>query len=90
MGSDSSVIIRKKTELSPVIVHLPSSKSESNRALVINSFAKGKLNNISEARDTQTMLRLLKSDKKELDVLDAGTTMRFLWHFVRSPIKIKF
>ena len=81
MGSDSSVIIRNKTELSPVIVHLPSSKSESNRALIINSFAKGKLNNISEARDTRTMLRLLKSNKKELDVLDAGTTMRFLVAF---------
>ncbi len=78
MKSDTSVKIQKQTVLSPVTIHLPSSKSESNRALIINSFAKGKLNNLSEARDTQTMLRLLKSDKKELDVLDAGTTMRFL------------
>src|SRR5690606_35967480 len=28
--------------------------------------------------DTQTMQRLLQSSEKELDVLDAGTTMRFL------------
>lgn len=89
MGSDSSVIIQKKTELSPVTVQLPSSKSESNRALIINSFANGELINISEARDTQTMLRLLKSDKKELDVLDAGTTMRFLVAFCALTNKNK-
>lgn len=61
-------------------VRLASSKSESNRALIIQALAKEKieLHNLSEARDTQTMMRLLGSDDKELDVLDAGTTMRFL------------
>ena len=56
------------------------SKSESNRALVINALAgnKGNLANLSEARDTQTMQRLLASDNPVWDVLDAGTTMRFL------------
>ena len=79
MGTSTSVKIQKKTDIDEsVTIHLPSSKSESNRALIINSFAGGKLNNLSEARDTQTMLRLLKSDEKELNVLDAGTTMRFL------------
>ena len=58
----------------------PASKSESNRVLIIDALA-GKMSelyNLSNARDTQTMIRLLGSDDKTLDVLDAGTTMRFL------------
>lgn len=66
--------------LQEIDIALPSSKSESNRALIINALCDNKadLSNLSEARDTQTMIRLLKSDEQELDVLDAGTTMRFL------------
>ncbi len=63
-------------------IPLPSSKSESNRALVINALAGGaqdQLSNLAEARDTQTMLRLLADEHNPIaDVLDAGTTMRFL------------
>ena len=62
-------------------VFLPSSKSESNRVLVISALAGGesKLKNLSSARDTQTMLRLLSDEESKVwDVLDAGTTMRFL------------
>ena len=59
---------------------MPSSKSESNRSLIINALAGGKdnLSNLAEARDTQTMMRLLTSDDAIADVIDAGTTMRFL------------
>ena len=71
------------------IVELPSSKSESNRALIIQALAHHQANatqidltNISEARDTQTLQKLLKEEDKLLDVLDAGTTMRFLTAFV--------
>ncbi|MDJ1499302.1 3-phosphoshikimate 1-carboxyvinyltransferase [Xanthocytophaga agilis] len=61
-------------------IQLASSKSESNRSLVINALSggKGTLTNLSEARDTQTMQRLLASNDQIWDVLDAGTTMRFL------------
>ena len=61
-------------------IPLPSSKSESNRALIINALAKGhdNLSNLAEARDTQTMMRLLASNDPIADVIDAGTTMRFL------------
>ncbi len=61
----------------------PSSKSESNRVLIIDALTGGKcdLQNLSNARDTQTMIRLLKSNDYVLDVLDAGTTMRFLTAF---------
>jgi 3-phosphoshikimate 1-carboxyvinyltransferase len=64
------------------IIPLPSSKSESNRALIINALAGGDIDNLSnlaEARDTQTMIRLLADTANPIaDVLDAGTTMRFL------------
>lgn len=72
-------------------INLPASKSESNRVLIIEALAKfqqgstmlGKyqIENISAARDTQTMLKLLESQENTLDVLDAGTTMRFLTAF---------
>ncbi len=63
-----------------VDIYLASSKSESNRALIINALAGGvdNLSNLSTARDTQTMIRLLTSKDEVADVLDAGTTMRFL------------
>lgn len=39
---------------------------------------KAQLENLSSARDTQTLIRLLSSEQIEWDVKDAGTTMRFL------------
>jgi 3-phosphoshikimate 1-carboxyvinyltransferase len=61
-------------------IPLPSSKSESNRALIIQALCgdRARLDNLSTARDTRTMVRLLGSPEPIADVLDAGTTMRFL------------
>jgi 3-phosphoshikimate 1-carboxyvinyltransferase len=61
-------------------IFLPSSKSESNRSLIINALCHppGKLSNLSSARDTQTMMQLLGSEDPIANVIDAGTTMRFL------------
>ena len=61
-------------------IPLASSKSESNRALILDALTgfQCDLQNLSTARDTQTMIRLLKSTDHIADVLDAGTTMRFL------------
>lgn len=61
-------------------INLVSSKSESNRALIINALEgfRCELKNLSAARDTQTMKSLLNSSDYVADVLDAGTTMRFL------------
>ena len=67
--------------LRSVDIQLEASKSESNRALIINAISgnRSSLQNLSNARDTQTMLKLLLTSEEEtLDVLDAGTTMRFL------------
>jgi 3-phosphoshikimate 1-carboxyvinyltransferase len=64
----------------PVTIKLVSSKSESNRALIINALQgfQCELRNLSAARDTQTMKALLNSSDYTADVIDAGTTMRFL------------
>ncbi|MCU0392323.1 MAG: 3-phosphoshikimate 1-carboxyvinyltransferase [Thermoflexibacter sp.] len=76
----NSVKLFHPQQLIKTSILLPSSKSESNRALIIKALCKQTchLTNISEARDTQTMLKLLASDSLTLDVIDAGTTMRFL------------
>ena len=60
---------------------LPASKSEANRALILRALAGGgTLGNLSDANDTQLMLRLLAAapDAAELSAEDAGTVMRFL------------
>jgi 3-phosphoshikimate 1-carboxyvinyltransferase len=75
--------LSQKSEFNPTQIPLPSSKSESNRALVIDALTEGKnhITNLAEARDTQTMIRLLETSPPVFDVLDAGTTMRFLTAF---------
>ncbi len=78
--STQKIHLRPPTDRIAGDIQLAASKSESNRALVIQALSKEEivLHNLSEARDTQTMQRLLQSAEPEWDVLDAGTTMRFL------------
>jgi len=67
-------------------IELPSSKSISNRLLIMNALSKSDLNitNISEAEDSVLMQKLLSSKEKELDVSNAGTVIRFLTAFFSS------
>jgi 3-phosphoshikimate 1-carboxyvinyltransferase len=65
--------------------HLPASKSESNRALLLQKLAGGgTLTNLSEANDTVLMARLLgqAAHADLLDAEDAGTVMRFMTAFL--------
>ncbi|WP_317172114.1 hypothetical protein [Hymenobacter sp. BRD67] len=60
---------------------LPASKSEANRALLLQRLAGGgTLSNLSEANDTVLMQRLLTQAATTdlLDAEDAGTVMRFM------------
>lgn len=67
-------------------VQLTGSKSESNRALIIQSLSKGQVDivNLSEAADTVTLNRVLQIASKPqpgyntIDIGPAGTAMRFL------------
>lgn len=74
-----------------VSIDLPASKSIANRALIINALSDSpaSIHNLSKARDTQTMARLLNSSDEVLDVIDAGTTMRFLVAYLAITNKTK-
>jgi len=76
----SQLFIKKTPYLSGTVAKLSSSKSISNRALILKflSHNQSSVSNLSEARDTQLMVKLVDSADKTIDVMDAGTTMRFL------------
>ena len=59
---------------------IPASKSISNRCLIIQSLCDKdfKIENLAPSSDTVLMEEALKSDAKELDLHNAGTTFRFL------------
>ena len=66
-------------------IELNSSKSESNRLLIIKALSKKKIiiNNISNANDTTILKNLLENNsKKKWNAEDAGTTMRFLTSYL--------
>ena len=75
-----TISIKQKSVFSGSVDYLPASKSISNRALILNALSgnKSTLHNLSDANDTQLMLKLVGSADKIIDVEDAGTTMRFL------------
>lgn len=72
--------IKQKSVISGCVDFLPASKSISNRVLILDALAGNgsTLHNLSDANDTQLMLKLVRSSEKTIDVEDAGTTMRFL------------
>lgn len=78
--------LKKCPQFKACEISLPASKSESNRMLIIRALSNENIiiQNLSDARDTQTMLRLLASSDTLLDVIDAGTTMRFLTAFLAA------
>lgn len=70
-------------------IELTCSKSESNRALILQALSQGKITvaNLSEAADTVTLDRILNSEitTQNLQLFDigpAGTAMRFLTAFL--------
>ena len=61
-------------------IQLPASKSISNRALILHSLAHGNIlpRNLSDCDDTIVMTRALDGNPEHIDILAAGTAMRFL------------
>lgn len=76
----NTISIKQKSSLSGTAQNMPASKSISNRVLILNALSgsKSALHNLSDANDTQLMLKLIQSVDPVIDVEDAGTTMRFL------------
>lgn len=61
-------------------ITLPGSKSIANRALIIRALCKDdfEIENLSSAKDTQTLIKLLSTEDEVLDAGPAGTTFRFM------------
>ena len=67
-------------------IQLPASKSISNRALIINALGKGNypLSNLSDCDDTQVMVKALTERGETIDIMAAGTAMRFLTAYLSA------
>lgn len=65
-------------------VHLPASKSISNRALILNalSLSNTPIHNLSDCEDTRVIIESFNSNSNQFDVKGAGTAMRFLTAFL--------
>jgi 3-phosphoshikimate 1-carboxyvinyltransferase len=66
------------------VVQLPSSKSISNRGLILNALSldPNPIINLSDCEDTQVIIDAFNSDSNIFDVKAAGTAMRFLTAFL--------
>ena len=60
-------------------ITLPSSKSICNRALILAALSgrQTQLENLSDCDDTRVLVRALQSEEEEIDIMAAGTAMRF-------------
>ena len=68
-----------KSEENPEMVSLPTSKSLSNRYLILKSFLPGlELINLSKAADSRLLKNALNSAESKIDCGHGGTTIRFL------------
>ncbi|NOY96929.1 MAG: 3-phosphoshikimate 1-carboxyvinyltransferase [Chlorobi bacterium] len=69
-------------------IKLPSSKSISNRVLIINSLSNSlsPARNLSDSDDTKIMKQVLNSNSSKFDIGHAGTAMRFLTAFLSKIV----
>ena len=76
--------ISHQTKVVNCEINLPSSKSISNRLLIIKAFCKVKfiIKNLSESDDTILLKNALNSKEKTINVSHAGTSFRFLTSFL--------
>jgi len=77
-----------KSEGIDLAINLPSSKSISNRALILNalSYSAYDVQNVSDCDDTRVMIQALNSNDTTFDIGAAGTSMRFLTAFLSKTV----
>lgn len=77
-----------KTDNINVSIDLPSSKSISNRALILNalSYSPYDIQNVSDCDDTRVTVKALDSNDTTFDIGAAGTAMRFLTAFLSKTV----
>ncbi|NEW83633.1 MAG: 3-phosphoshikimate 1-carboxyvinyltransferase [Mariniphaga sp.] len=76
--------ITKEDKILKGEITLPSSKSISNRILIINSlsYSPYEIDNLSDSDDTKVMEAVLNANTNHFDIGHAGTAMRFLTAFL--------
>jgi len=76
--------ITKEDKILKGEITLPSSKSISNRILIINSlsYSPYEIDNLSDSDDTKVMEAVLNANTNYFDIGHAGTAMRFLTAFL--------
>ena len=67
-------------------INLPSSKSISNRALILHALSNGvyQPRNLSDCDDTRVMIKALTEHNEMIDIMAAGTAMRFLTAYLST------
>ncbi|HSH18820.1 MAG TPA: hypothetical protein VLA03_00115, partial [Draconibacterium sp.] len=77
-----------KNKIVKATINLPSSKSISNRALIINalSYNPYPLQNLSDSDDSMVLSAALNSNSNKFDIGHAGTAMRFLTAFLAKIV----
>ena len=73
-------------------INLPSSKSISNRLLIIKALAKNnfKIKNLSNSNDTKILSQSLNSLENTININDAGTSFRFITSFLALQANKEF
>ena len=86
MNSQSAYAVEAPLALLNGKILLPSSKSISNRILIIQALSKNSrpVKSLSDSDDTRVMLQAFKSESPVLNVGHAGTAMRFLTAYLST------
>ena len=82
------ILIKAPEKYSDCAITLPTSKSISNRLLLLNalSYSPYEIKNLSDSDDTKVMLEVLSSNGNVFDIGAAGTSMRFLTAFLSKVV----
>lgn len=73
------MLLKKRRLIPNKTIEICGSKSISNRLLILHAlFRNIKINNLSDAQDTQLLQKALETDSEIIDIHHAGTAMRFL------------
>ncbi|MBK7226569.1 MAG: hypothetical protein IPH96_14610 [Saprospiraceae bacterium] len=87
-----TMLLKKITLKKDAVIELPSSKSISNRLLIIQALSNSnvELTNVSKAKDTVELLKCLSSQERIIHAGEGGTTVRFLvaYFFIANHEKI--
>jgi 3-phosphoshikimate 1-carboxyvinyltransferase len=81
-------ILSKSDKIIKGVISLPSSKSISNRVLVMNaiSYSPYEIRNLSDSDDTRVMQQIFSSNNNIFDIGHAGTAMRFMTAFLSQIV----